>query len=246
MKKSKRWITLSIILFIPIILIILGGVLQTLSFNFDIFGNPVVVRLYYPVSILIIISVMIPFFMNFEKRKPQAREIIVIATLTSIAVAGRVAFFAVPNFKPVCAIVIIAGICFGSETGFLVGALTGFISNFFFGQTAHTPWQMFAFGIVGFLAGVLFKKGLLSKKIIPLAIYGFLSVLIIYGVIVDLSTLFISGVTINKASILTIFASGLAFNIIHAVSTVVFLVLFVPLMMEKLERIKIKYGILEK
>ncbi len=90
-------------------------------------------RRYYIVSMAIVVYTMIPFFMSFEGRKPQARELVVIAVLAAIAVAGRAAFFMLPQFKPVVAIVIIAGVCFGGEAGFLVGAVTGFVSNFFFG-----------------------------------------------------------------------------------------------------------------
>lgn len=106
-------------------------------------------RKYYFISLLIVIYTMIPFAMVFENRKPQARELIVIAVLAAIAVAGRAAFFMLPQFKPVVAIVIIAGVSLGAEAGFLVGAVAGFVSNFFFGQGPWTPWQMFCFGIIG-------------------------------------------------------------------------------------------------
>lgn len=121
-------------------------------------------RKYYFISLLIVIYTMLPFVMVFENRKPQARELIVVAVLAAIAVAGRAAFFMLPQFKPVVAIVIIAGVCFGAESGFLVGAVTGFVSNFFFGQGPWTPGQMFCFGIIGFLAGILYKKGILKKQ----------------------------------------------------------------------------------
>lgn len=113
-------------------------------------------RKYYFISLLIVIYTMVPFVMVFENRKPQARELIVIAVLSAIAVAGRGAFFMLPQFKPVVAIVIITGVCFGAESGFLVGAVAGFVSNFFFGQGPWTPWQMFCFGIIGFIAGIFF------------------------------------------------------------------------------------------
>ena len=116
-------------------------------------------RKYYFISMLILLETMLPFVLVFEQRKPQPRELIVIAVLCAIAVAGRAALFMLPQFKPVVALVIIAGVAFGGEAGFLVGAMTAFVSNFFFGQGPWTPWQMFGFGIIGFLAGVLFKKG---------------------------------------------------------------------------------------
>lgn len=114
MKKnglSKRtWVALIfIVIVIPAVLISCNSIMQTTKLEFNLFGQNVQWRLHYAISLLIIICAMIPFFMVFEKRKPQARELIIIATLSAIAVAGRAAFFMLPNFKPVCAIVIIAG-----------------------------------------------------------------------------------------------------------------------------------------
>ena len=138
-------------------------------------------RKYYFISLLLVIYTMIPFFMSFEGRKPEAREIILIAVLTAIAVAGRAAFFMVPQFKPVIALIIIAGVCFGGEAGFLVGAMTALISNFFFGMGPFTPWQMFCLGLIGYLAGILAQKGVLKKTKASLSIFGGLSTFIIYG-----------------------------------------------------------------
>ena len=112
----------------------------------------------YFIFLCIIILSMLPFFLVFENRRPQAREVVVIAVMAALAVAGRAAFFMLPQFKPTAAIVIIAGVGLGAEAGFLTGALAGFVSNFFFGQGPWTPWQMFAFGIVGFLGGLIFRR----------------------------------------------------------------------------------------
>lgn len=202
-------------------------------------------RKYYFISILIIIYTMVPFFMVFEKRRPKARELIIIAVLSAIAVAGRMAFFAIPQFKPVVAIVIIAGVCFGAEAGFLTGAISGFVSNFFFGQGPWTPWQMFCFGIIGFIAGILFQKGRLKKKKISLCIYGGISTLLIYGGIINLGSLFMATSKITLDGLLAIYASGFWFDIIHAISTVVFLFFIADPMIEKLDRIKMKYGLIE-
>ena len=107
---------------------------------------------------------MIPLGFAFENRKPKARELVIISALCAIGVAGRTAFFMLPQFKPVAAIVIISGVAFGGETGFLVGAITAFVSNFFFGQGPWTPWQMFSFGIIGFLAGIMFQKAFYARQ----------------------------------------------------------------------------------
>ncbi|MEA4960233.1 ECF transporter S component [Lutispora sp.] len=202
-------------------------------------------RKYYFISLLIVIYTMLPFVMIFESRRPQARELIVIAVLAAIAVAGRAAFFMLPQFKPVVAVVIIAGVCFGAESGFLVGAVAGFVSNFFFGQGPWTPWQMFCFGIIGFLAGILFQKGILKKTRASLCIYGGLSTFFIYGGIIDIGSLLIFTSHFSWKALMATYITGFWFNMVHAVATVFFLYFISQPMIEKLDRIKIKYGLIE-
>ena len=124
------------------------------------FGN----RKYYLSSLLLIVYAMLPFFVRFEHKKPQARELVTIAVMSAVAVASRAAFIMVPFFKPLTGIVMITGMALGPEAGFLTGAISGFVSNFIFGQGPWTPWQMFAFGVAGFLAGVLAKRGWLTAE----------------------------------------------------------------------------------
>ncbi len=202
-------------------------------------------RKYYFISVLIIIYTMIPFIMIFESREPQARELVLIAVLTAIAVAGRGAFYMIPQFKPVVAIVIITGVSLGPESGFLVGAMTGFVSNFFFGQGPWTPWQMFCFGIIGFLAGILFQKRIITKTRFSLCIYGGLSTFFIYGGIIDIGSLLIFTSNFSWKALLATYISGFWFNIVHSISTVFFLFFISQPMIEKLDRVKIKYGLIE-
>ena len=144
------------------------------------------------------------------------------------------------------AIVIIAGVCFGAETGFLTGAVTAFVSNLYFGQGPWTPWQMLAFAAVGFWAGILFKKGFIRKQKLSLCIYGGFATIIIFGGIADLSNVLLYSESINSGIIITSYFSGLPFNLIHAAATVMFLWFISEPMIEKLERIKVKYGIMNK
>ncbi len=203
-------------------------------------------RKYYFISLLVILETMIPFCMVFEKRKPAARELVIISVLCALAVAGRTAFMAFPQFKPALAVVLLAGVCFGGETGFLVGAVTGFVSNFFFGQGPWTPWQMFAFGIVGFLAGVLFRKGWLRKTRTSLCLFGAFSALVIYGGIINPASLIMMGIRPTGSALLASYAAGLPFDLVHAASTAFFLWFLAEPMIDKLERIKVKYGLIEK
>lgn len=117
-------------------------------------------------GLLFLLASAIPFLLVFDKKKPQARELVPIAVMAAIAVVGRTVFeiIPLPNFKPCSAIIIITAVAFGPEAGFLTGALTAFVSNFIFGQGPWTPWQMFTWGLVGFLAGILQNAGVLRKR----------------------------------------------------------------------------------
>ncbi len=233
-KLSKRTMLSIVLTLIAIPVTILAGVY--------LLGD----RKYYFISILIIIETIIPFAVHFEKRKPSARELVVISVLCALGVAGRSAFFMIPQFKPVLAIVIISGVCFGGETGFLVGAVTGFVSNMFFGQGNWTPWQMFCFGIVGFVAGIVFKKGLLKKSRTVLCVFGGVATLVLYGGIINFGSVLMYQPYPTPEMIASSYAWGLPVDLIHAASTVFFLWFMAEPMMEKLERIKSKYGLLEK
>ena len=203
-------------------------------------------RKYFVISLAIAVYCMLPFFLIFEGRKPQARELLTIAVLVAIAVAGRAAFFMVPSFKPVVAVTIISAVCFGAESGFLVGALSMISSNMLFGQGPWTPWQMFAAGIIGLLAGILFQKGWLKARKISLCIYGFLATVFIYGGIMNPASLVMTSYAITKRNLLAIYMSGLPVDLVHASATVIFLWIASKPMIEKLERIKVKYGMIEE
>ena len=134
-KLQKRTVTATLLILLLIPLTLFVGVYYFAG------------RKYYFISLLILLECMLPFFLIFEGRKPQARELVLIAVLVALNVAGRAAFFMLPEFKPVVAMTILAGVAFGGETGFLVGAMTMLVSNMLFSQGPWTPWQMFAMGI---------------------------------------------------------------------------------------------------
>lgn len=194
-------------------------------------------------SVLVLLECMMPFFLVYEGKKPKPRELVVIAVLCAIGVAGRAAFFMLPQFKPVMALTIIAGVAMGAETGFLVGAMTMLVSNILFSQGPWTPWQMFAMGIVGFLAGLLFRKGRLPANRLTLCIFGGLAALVIYGGIMNPAAALVWGnQSLNRNILIAYYISGFPMDCIHGFATIVFLLLAAKPMIEKLERIEKKYG----
>lgn len=106
-------------------------------------------------SFVVILASLGVFFATYESSAPRLRDIMPTAVLAALAAAGRILFAPIPDFKPVSAIAIIAGVVFGRKSGFMVGALAALASNFFFGQGPWTPWQMYAWGLVGYGAGLL-------------------------------------------------------------------------------------------
>ena len=200
---------------------------------------------YYFISLLILLECMLPFFLIFEGRKPQARELVLIAVLVALNVAGRAAFFVLPEFKPVVAMTILAGVAFGGETGFLVGAMTMLVSNMLFSQGPWTPWQMFAMGIIGWLAGVLYRKGVLRRGRLSLCIFGVIASTIIYGGIMNPASALLWSNTINWKIILSYYVTGIPIDLVRALATFFFLWLTAEPLLQKLDRIKTKYGLAE-
>ncbi|MDO4733165.1 MAG: ATP-binding cassette domain-containing protein [Bacillota bacterium] len=201
-------------------------------------------RRYSFISILVLLETMLPFFLAFEGRKPQARELVLIAVLVATGVAGRAAFYMLPQVKPVAAITIIAGICLGGESGFLVGALTAFVSNMLMGQGPWTPWQMLGFGLIGLLAGLLSRWGWLRNRPLPICIFGFLSTFFIYGGLLNPASVLMYQPQPTWEMILSAYVMGIPFDLLHAGGTFLFLLILARPMIEKLERVKQKYGVL--
>ena len=199
---------------------------------------------YYVVSAAVLILSMLPFFISFEVRKIDSREITLISSLIALAVVSRAAFYLIPQVKPIAAVVIVSAVCLGAERGYIIGAFSMFVSNFILSQGIWTPFQMAALGLVGFFAGLMFSKAKHNRYL--LALYGFISATFIYGLIVDMSTVLVSlGDNINIAGILSVYAAGMPFNLAFGISTAVFLFFFGEGFIRKIERVNTKYNILK-
>ena len=209
-------------------------------------------RKYYLSALLVIAMTMAAFFLSFERRGPQSRELALLAVMCALAVASRVVV-PFPSFKPTMAFVILAGMAFGAERGFLCGAVTALVSNFFFSQGPWTPWQMMGYGMGGLVAGLLCRVGLLKRKprtwrdIAVLAVFGFVLIIVLVGPILDTSTyLTVSMKSAGATAALPIYLTGfLTANLPHGAATAVTLALFGQPLLKMLNRIQTKYGLLQ-
>ena len=198
---------------------------------------------YYIVSVVILIASMFPFFVSYEQKKVTARDITLTATLIALAVVSRAAFYLVPQVKPIAAVVIVSAVCLGAHKGYIVGAFSAFVSNFIFGQGMWTPFQMVALGTVGLLAGLIFRW--LKVNRYTLSIVGFVLATVVYGAIVDMSTVLSAyGNNVTLKGALSIYASGAVFSFVFGGATAVFLFLFGMPFITKIERISKKYGLI--
>lgn len=223
---KKRLLSLALFLLIPVV--VLAGSL--------IFKD----KQYAFVSITVTVLALAQFFLSFEKKENAGPKLVLIAVMTALSVVGRMIFAMIPGFKPVTAVVIITAIYFGREAGFITGALSAVLSNFYFGQGAWTPFQMLTWGLVGWLAGVFAIK--LKENKILLSIFGFFAG-IVYSLLMDVwSTIWADGVFNISRYLYSIFTS-LPYTAMYAVSNIIFLLVLTKPIGRKLERIKIKYGL---
>ena len=225
----RRWLTVGLLL-VLIPLIVLGGGLAFRE------------KYYAWISLCVAVLACLPVFICFERKDSTARELVILAVLVALSAAGRFAFVWVPAFKPVTAITVIAALYLGREAGFVVGALSAVVSNFYFGQGPWTPFQVFAWGFLGFLAGVLAKP--LLRHRVWLCIYGAVSG-VLFSLVMDVWTTLTADGTFNLARYLAACITALPTTAVYAVSNVIFLLLLTRPIGNKLERLKKKYGLFQ-
>jgi energy-coupling factor transport system substrate-specific component len=178
----------------------------------------------------------------YERTKPPARLVAMVATMAGLAALGRIAFAPLPNVKPTTDIVILAGYVLGGAPGFAIGATGALASNVVFGQGPWTPWQMAAWGLCGLLGAMLGAATGRRVPRVPLALFcGALGLL--FGAIMDLSTFTTFSGEHTLGQYLAISATSLPFNIAHAVGNVVFCLAFGPALVRALERFRARLNI---
>ena len=200
-------------------------------------------RRYNLISVMMVLLACVPFYYAYEKKDGNIRRMVVLAVMTAMAVVGRFIFVVLPGFKPVTAIVIIAGMYMGPEAGFLTGSLAAVISNMFFGQGPWTPFQMLAWGMTGMIAGLPGIRKALKKRWV-LAIYGVITGFL-YSAIMDIWTVLSMDGTFHWLRYGMALFTAIPVTIEYMAANVVVLMLGIGPIGTKLERIRIKHGIFD-
>lgn len=196
----------------------------------------------------VVTMVLVLFFLGYERGRPALRQIMPTLVLAALAAAGRILFAPIPDFKPLSAIAIIAGATLGPRNGFMVGALAALTSNFFFGQGLWSPWQMYAWGMVGYAGGLLAKAGALEDRVTgrprawALALTGLASAAL-YGLVINAYGVlgFVRPLTWQGA--LAYVAASLPFDAMHGAATALFLVVLYGPWTRRIGRVVRKYGL---
>lgn len=222
----KKWFSYALLILVVPAVVLLGS---------TVFGS----KQYAFLSLAVAVLACIPFFLTFERREGGSIRLVLIAVLTALSVLGRLLFAVLPGFKPVTAMVILTAMYFGSEAGFLTGALTAVLSNFYFGQGPWTPFQMFAWGMVGLLAGIFATR--LRASRVTLCIFGALSG-VVYSALMDIWTVLWADGSFVFSRYLAAIVSSAGYTAIYCVSNVIFLLLLAKPIGGKLQRICEKYG----
>ena len=188
------------------------------------------------VSLFIAFLSLILFYTGFENKQTSARRQVIVAIMIALSVIGRF----IPFFKPVTAITVITAIYLGGEAGFLVGSLSALISNFYFGQGPWIAFQMLSWGLIGLFAGFLAKP--LKKSKAALLVYGVVSG-IVFSFIMDIWTVLWYNNGFDLSLYLAALTTAVPHTVLYAFSNFIFLFFMYKPFGDKLNRIKIKYGV---
>ncbi|MBR4765291.1 MAG: ECF transporter S component [Clostridia bacterium] len=228
-RSEKLRKALSVVIpFVFIPAVVLSGVLVFRSKNYS-----------YGIFAVSVLSVLL-FICGFDRRKTGTRRLVLISAAVAMACVGRAVCSFIPAVNPITAITVLFAVYLGSEAGFMIGAFSALISNIFAGQGVWTPFQMFAWGMIGFFAGVFAKY--FENHTIRLCVYAFFSGLV-YSFIMDVWSVMWAYNAFNLKYYIASITSAAPYTAVYAISNVVFILLLKKPFSEKLGRIKIKYGI---
>lgn len=187
--------------------------------------------------IILLAGIIYAVFKMYENKKPPVESIVLIAVLTAIATVGRIILMSIPAVNMASFIIIMVGIVFGKEEGFLVGALTAFVSGLFMGMGYWVLFQMLAWGLMGASAGFLASRfDNVGFRIVFGLLWGFF-----YGWITDISAIFYSGTALEITPIIALYLNGVSYDLTHGVTNAVLLVVLYDWFKKMFTRAKVKY-----
>ena len=190
-------------------------------------------------SFLILGAVLLGGFAWYERTRPSAQVVALVAALAALAIAGRIAFAAFPNVKPTTDIVVFAGYALGPAPGFAVGALTALVSNLWFGQGPWTPWQMAGWGMCGLLGAALGLTRWQPNRFVLAAVCGFAG--IAYGALLNFSLMATYGGELSLQRFLALESRAVPFDLAHAAGNVVLALIAGPAMVRMLVRFRERF-----
>jgi energy-coupling factor transport system substrate-specific component len=190
-------------------------------------------------SFVVLMAVLLGGFAWYERSRPPSQVVALVAALAALAIAGRIAFAAFPNVKPTTDIVVFAGYALGPAPGFLVGALAGLVSNFWFGQGPWTPWQMVGWGMCGVMGAALALGVRNAGRFTLAAVCGLAG--IAYGVLLNFSLMATYGGDLSLERFLTLEARAIPFDLAHVAGNVAFALLAGPAMVRMLVRFRQRF-----
>jgi Prenyltransferase and squalene oxidase repeat len=159
--------------------------------------------------------VLLGGFAWYERSRPTARLVALVAALAALAIAGRLAFAPIPNVVATTDIALITGYALGGAPGFAVGALAAPVSNIWLGQGPWTVWQMAGWGLVGlggaWLAVITRRRVNRLGLALACAFAG-----LAYGALLDLYTMVSYGGEQSLDRYLALSSLGIPFNVAHA------------------------------
>jgi prenyltransferase/squalene oxidase-like repeat protein len=190
-------------------------------------------------SFLILGAVLLGGFAWYERSRPPSQVVALVAALATLAIAGRIAFAALPNVKPVTDIAVFAGCALGPAPGFAVGALTALVSNLWFGQGPWTPWQMAGWGLCGVLGAALVVVRPRPGRFALAATCGLAAVA--YGALLNFSLMATYGGDLSLQRFLALQSAAIPFDAAHAVGNVTLALIAGPAMVRMLVRFRERF-----
>jgi energy-coupling factor transport system substrate-specific component len=192
-------------------------------------------------SFAVLTLVLAAGFAWYERSRPPAKVLSLVAALAALATVGRIAFAPIPNVKPTTDIAFFAGYALGPVPGFAVGAVAALASNVFFGQGPWTPWQMVGWGAAGLLGGLVART--LGRDLGRWPLAGFCALAgVMFGMLLD-GYQWVQGAGQDLEHYLAVSATSLPYNAAHVLGNIGFCLLLGPTFVKALSRYRRRFTV---